>query len=206
MIPRRHTSKKPSKKKWADHYTHKARQEGYPARSAYKLQALDNKFNLMRPGHTVLDLGCAPGAWLLYVAKQVTSSGQVWGIDLKPVTITLPNHVTVVEADIFKLDAHFWAEVSRPFDLILSDMAPATTGSKNTDAARSVALCEAALFLARERLIKGGSAAFKIFQGAGCNSFRDTMREMFAKLDLFKPPGSRKASKEMYLVGRGLTV
>ena len=198
-------SKHRSKKSWADHYTHKAKKEGYPARSAYKLKALDQKFKLIQPGQTILDLGCAPGAWLLYAGKQVTPTGNVWGVDLKPVTIALPRHITSVVADVFDLDARFWEKAPWPFDLILSDMASATTGHKNTDAARSEALCEAALFLARERLKRGGAVALKIFQGAGFNLFRETMRQHFGRVDLFKPPSSRKASKEIYLIGRKFT-
>lgn len=205
MAAKRRTLNRSRKNRWADHYTQKARQEGYPARSAYKLKALDQKFKLIKPGQTILDLGCAPGAWLLYAAKQVTPTGKVWGIDLKPVTIALPDHVTTVVADVFNLNTLFWEKAPWPFDLILSDMAPATTGNKNTDTARSEGLCESALFLARKRLKKNGAVAFKIFQGPGLNSFRQEMRQVFKRVDLFKPSSSRKASKEIYLVGRGFT-
>ena len=111
----------------------------------------------------------------------------MWGVDLKEVTIALPDHVNTVVADLLDLDALFWEITPWPFDLILSDMAPATTGNKNTDTARSEGLCESALLLARERLKKNGAAAFKIFQGPGLNSFRDQMRQVFKRVDLFKP-------------------
>ncbi len=205
MATKRRSSNPSKKNRWADHYTQKAKKEGYPARSAYKLKALDQKFNLIRPGHKILDLGCAPGSWLLYAAKQATPTGRVWGVDLKAVTIALPDHVTTVVADVFDLDALFWEKAPGPFDLILSDMAPATTGNKNTDTARSEGLCESALLLAKERLKKTGAVAFKIFQGPGLNSFREEMRRVFKRVDLFKPSSSRKASKEIYLVGREFT-
>ena len=205
MGSKRRAFNRSKKKSWADHYTRRAKKEGYPARSAYKLKALDQKFNLIRPGQKILDLGCAPGSWLLYAAKKVTPTGMVWGIDLKEVTITLPNHVTAIVADIFDLDALFWEKAPWPFDLILSDMAPATTGNKNTDSARSEALCESALFLAKKRLKKNGAVAFKIFQGPGLISFREEMQRAFKRVDLFKPSSSRKMSKEIYLVGRNFT-
>ncbi len=187
--------------KWADHYTRMARKNQYPARSVYKLKEIQTKYRLIRPGSRVLDLGCAPGAWLLYAAEKTGPQGYVVGIDTKPISITLPDQVQAITADLFTLEKDFWETVGASFDIIMSDLAPATTGNKMVDTARSFALCEAALDVACNHLAIGGSFVCKVFQGDDFQPFVATVKRLFKRYDIFKPQSSRKASREIYITG-----
>ncbi len=190
---------------WEDHYTRQARKEHYPARSVYKLQEIQKRFGLVRPGNAVLDLGCAPGSWLMYAADLAGPSGCIVGVDLTPVAVNLPAHVRVHTKDVFELVDGAEAFFGRPFDVVLSDMAPATTGSRGVDAARSHHLCQAALAIARRVLRPGGSFVCKIFQGEDFKAFTATVKSGFSECRIFKPQSCRKASREIYLIGKGKT-
>jgi 23S rRNA (uridine2552-2'-O)-methyltransferase len=196
---KRTASKK--KNQWQDHYTRQAKKEHYPARSVYKLQEIQQKHQLIKKGHKVLDLGCAPGSWLIYAAKLTGGSGQVVGIDLKPVSGRVPAHAEIIAADVFTLNVE---SLGTGFNVVLSDMAPATTGHKDVDAARSYNLCETALGIAQSVLLPGGSFACKIFQGPDFKPFTDIVKAGFQELKIFKPRSSRKASREIYVIGIGL--
>jgi 23S rRNA (uridine2552-2'-O)-methyltransferase len=187
--------------KWQDHYSQRAKKERYPARSVYKLQEIQKKYHLIKKGYKVLDLGCFPGSWLLYAGQQTGSSGVVVGIDLKPVTIHIPSHVKMLTADVLKLHAD---SLGKDFNVVLSDMAPATTGNKTVDAARSLGLCESALLIAKRVLIPGGSFVCKVFQGQDFKSYSEEVRAHFKECKIFKPQSSRKASKEIFVIGLGL--
>jgi 23S rRNA (uridine2552-2'-O)-methyltransferase len=186
------------KKQWQDHYTRQAKKENFPARSVYKLQEIQQKHRLIKKGNKILDLGCAPGSWLLYAAKVTGDKGQVVGIDLKPVKGQVPAHARIVTADVFALDLE---SLGNNFQVVLSDMAPATTGHKDVDAARSYNLCETALGIAQKVLLPGGSFVCKIFQGPDFKIFTDAVRADFKELKIFKPRSSRKASREIYVIG-----
>jgi 23S rRNA (uridine2552-2'-O)-methyltransferase len=187
-------------KPWQDHYSQQAKKERFPARSVYKLEEIQKKYRLIKKGDMVLDLGCAPGSWLLYAAKLTGPKGQVIGVDLKPVSIQVSSHIKIITADVFTLDIE---SLGTNFNLVLSDMAPATTGHKAVDAARSYDLCETALKIAQSLLLPGGSFVCKIFQGPDFNQFLDAARAGFKGLKIFKPQSSRKASKEIYVIGSG---
>jgi len=191
------------KKRWQDHYTQRAKKENYPARSVYKLQEMQQKFRIIRKGDRVLDLGCAPGSWLLFAAEQTGTSGAVVGVDLQSVDIKLPPQVRVIQADVRDADTGGQAEIGQDFDVVISDMAPATTGNKIVDTARSFELCRTALTLALALLKPGGVFVCKIFQGADFKVFEQDMRNSFKKTKNFKPQSSRKASKEMFVIGIG---
>jgi len=195
---KRTASKK--KNQWQDHYTRRAKKEHFPARSVYKLQEIQQKHQLIKKGYKVLDLGCAPGSWLLYAAKLAGDRGQVVGIDLKPVAGRIPAHAEIIAADVFALDVE---SLGTDFNVVLSDMAPATTGHKDVDAARSYNLCETALGIAQRVLLPGGSFVCKIFQGPDFKTFMDIVKEGFKELKIFKPRSSRKASKEIFVIGKG---
>lgn len=195
--------KRSGKNRWADHYTRKAKKENYAARSAYKLQEIQKKHAILTRGARVLDLGCAPGSWLQFASKTIGPGGRLVGIDLTPVTILTPDHVTVFTGDVADLEDHL-AELGQPrFDVVLSDMAPATTGNRHVDEARSVGLCEAALYIAEQRLVTGGSFVCKIFQGSGFTSFTGQVKQRFAKQTAFRPKSTRKASREVFVIGLG---
>jgi len=194
---------------WQDHYARKAREDRYPARSVYKLKEMQQKYRLIRPGDRVLDLGCSPGSWLLYAAELVGKKGHVCGIDLKPVTVDLPDHVAVHTGDIddyLPEDNPGSAEASpigRSFRVVLSDMAPSTTGNKHVDGARSHRLSQAALSMAKSRLVTGGSFVCKIFQGEDFREFVEQVRSCFNSHKTYKPRSSRKNSREIYVIGMG---
>jgi len=188
------------KNQWQDHYTRRAKKEHFPARSVYKLQEIQQKHQLIKNGYKVLDLGCAPGSWLLYAAKLTGDRGRVVGIDLKAVTEQVPAHTEIIAADVFTLDVE---SLGTDFNVVLSDMAPATTGHKDVDAARSYNLCETALGVAQSVLLPGGSFACKIFQGPDFKTFTDIVKAEFKELKIFKPRSSRKASKEIFIIGKG---
>jgi len=197
----RHAAAKANR--WEDHYTRLARKERYPARSVYKLQEIQKRFGVIRQGGSVLDLGSAPGSWLMHAADIVGPSGCVVGVDLVPVTVGLPPHVSVHTKDVCELVENPAAFFGREFDAVLSDMAPATTGSRGVDAARSYHLCEAALAIARQVLRPGGAFVCKIFQGEDFRAFTAAVKAGFSECKAFKPQSCRKASKEIYLIGKG---
>ena len=199
----RRTKKRNPRNQWADHYTRRAKKEAFPARSVYKLQEIQKRFRVIRKGGRVLDLGCAPGSWTRYAAELTGPGGKVIGIDLKKVGIALPAHVHLLQGDILAPDAAI-AEVLAPgFDAVISDMAPATTGHRDVDAARSLNQCEAALTIARAHLKPGGHFVCKIFQGPDAQGFIDRVRDAFDNQRIYKPQSSRKASREVFIIGKG---
>ena len=186
---------------WQDHYSRRAKKDRYPARSVYKLEEIQQKHRLIQKGDKILDLGCSPGSWLLYAAKLTGDRGRVIGIDLKPVKIQAAPNIEIINGDVFALDA---GVLGTDFNVVMSDMAPATTGHKAVDAARSAGLCETALAIAQRVLLPGGSFVCKIFQGPDFNQFVNSVRDGFDKQKIFKPRSSRKASKEIFIIGLGL--
>jgi 23S rRNA (uridine2552-2'-O)-methyltransferase len=196
----KHTASR-KKKQWQDHYTRQAKKENFPARSVYKLQEIQQKHRLIKKGHRILDLGCAPGSWLLFAAKLTGDRGKVVGIDLKPFKGQVPAHAQIITADVFSLDLE---SLGNNYHVVLSDMAPATTGHKDVDAARSYSLCQTALGIAQKVLLPGGSFVCKIFQGPEFKVFADAVKAGFKELKIFKPRSSRKASREIFVIGVGL--
>ncbi len=195
----------PKKRRWKDHYSERAKQEHYPARSVYKLKEAQKKYRFIRKGHHVLDLGCSPGSWLLYAAELTGRQGRVLGLDLQAVTQNLPPQAETLTVDVLTIDPAWMTAhaLARRFDVVLSDMAPATSGNKMLDAARSFALCQAALSVAEMALKPGGSFICKIFQGQEFKEFSESIRMRFKHHRIFKPRSSRKESKEIYVVGMG---
>ena len=194
-------SKKHSR--WQDHYSRQAKKEQFPARSVYKLKEIQKKHHLIKKGDKVLDLGCFPGSWLLYAANMTGDKGQVTGIDLVPVAVKVPSHVRTYTGDVFTMGEAFFRSLGKDFDIVISDMAPATTGNKHVDSARSYNLCQATLSIAKSVLIQGGSFVCKIFQGEDVKLFSDDVGSVFKKYKFFKPQSSRKTSKEIYIIGMG---
>ncbi len=193
----------PRPNQWADHYTRQAKKDQFAARSVYKLQEIQRRYRIIRRGARVLDLGCAPGSWLQYAAQLTGGDGKVVGIDPKPVRLALPPHVSVISGDILATPSPLAALSSEAFEVVISDMAPATTGHKATDAARSAALCEAALAVALRVLVPGGNFVCKIFQGQEFKPFAEAVKSAFDQLKILKPQSSRKASKEIFIIGIG---
>lgn len=191
------------KNTWADHYTRQAKKDDYPARSVYKLKEIQTKFTLIKKNDSVLDLGCSPGSWLLYAAEITGPDGRVTGVDLNPVTVSLPPQARAFEGDILDLDQTLTGQFSGGFHVVMSDMAPSTTGQKDVDAARSLELCEMALDMAIRYLFPGGAFVCKIFQGPDMKAFSDRVRAVFETTKQFKPESCRKQSKEIYIIAKG---
>lgn len=186
-----------------DHYFKKAKKENFAARSVFKLQEIDQKYKLFRPGQVVLDLGASPGSWSQYASQKIGGDGRVLGVDLKPVTVSLKN-ATFITADLrdLKLEDVFREHgFEPPFDLVLSDMAPNTTGIRLTDQARSMELCELALDIARRFLKPGGHFVCKLFHSDDFTRLRDEIKKSFTRFEAVKPDSTRKISKEIFLVG-----
>ncbi|MDR2743597.1 MAG: RlmE family RNA methyltransferase [Desulfovibrio sp.] len=190
-------------KEYRDHYFRKAREENYPARSVYKLKELDAKFRLLKPGMRVLDLGAAPGSWSIGTAEKVGDRGLVLACDIQVTKTALPPQVTFMREDVCNRSAAFEARLRDigPFDVVLSDMAPRTTGSRVTDQARSLELAVEAFSLAGLCLKQGGAFVVKIFMGPDIQMLLVPMRRVFATVKTFKPKSSRAESKEMFSVG-----
>ena len=185
-----------------DRYFKQARAQGFAARSVFKLEEIDHKLRLLRAGDRVLDLGCRPGSWMQYAVATVGARGAVVGIDRDALPAPVGG-ARVLVGDIYKVtDAELLGDLAA-FDVVLSDMAPDTTGVRATDQARSAALFEEALARGERLLAPGGAFVGKIFQGPDLQALRQRMNSRFAEVRLIKPDSSRAQSIEIYLAGRG---
>jgi 23S rRNA (uridine2552-2'-O)-methyltransferase len=188
-----------------DYYFHKAKAENFAARSVFKIEEIDQKFHLFKPGMQVLDLGAAPGSWTQFAAKKVGAKGRVLGIDLQPIKLTLPN-AAFVAADLRARELPQIMEQNGfkpPFDVVLSDMAPKTSGIRLQDQARSLELCEIALEAAENYLRVGGHFVCKLFHSDEFEDFRAKLRLKFDKVEVLRPKSTRKESKEIFFVAKG---
>lgn len=183
-----------------DRFFQKAKDEGFLARSAFKLDEIQKKFKLMKNGQLVLDLGAAPGAWSQVAVKVVGPQGLVVGLDLLPVNHKAPN-ARFYQMDAFKFDPAILE--GREVDVLLSDMMANTTGNRFVDQARSYDLCEQVLNLAVTHLRVGGHCVLKIFEGPDAKKIDERFRLMFQESRRYKPEAIRKGSTEIYVVGLG---
>lgn len=192
-------------KKVQDFYFKKAKQENYPARSVYKLKEIDKKFGIFSKGQKVLDLGATPGSWTLGAAEKVGPTGRIISADINDTTTGFPSQVTFVVQDVFNRSPEFETllQETAPFDVVMSDMAPKTTGHKGTDQARSAALYEEALSVAVQYLGEGGHFVVKVFMGPDTQAFGETMRTYFTTVKSFKPKSTRSESVEIFYIGLG---
>ena len=186
-------------KKVRDHYFKKARKQGFPARSVFKLEEAQKKYRFLKPGQAVLDLGACPGSWSKYAAGVAGPKGLVVAVDIQKLSVMADN-IRVLQRDVYDLKLSELREISPYFAVVLSDMAPKTTGRKDVDHFRSVALAERALVLARELLKPGGTFFCKVFQGEDFPSFRNDCRESFRSVRVVKPKSSRPESVELFLL------
>ncbi|MCC6387101.1 MAG: RlmE family RNA methyltransferase [Dehalococcoidia bacterium] len=183
----------------------KAKEENFAARSVYKLEDIDRRYKILKPGMKVLDLGAAPGSWSQYASRVLGEKGRIVGIDLNTVEVDLPNAVFLV-ADVRAVDMGalmLKAGVSPPFDVVMSDMAPLTTGIKLQDQERSFELCMFALAAADRFLKSGGTFIAKLFNSQETDVFRAELRTRFKRVEMVKPPATRSESRERFFVGLG---
>ena len=192
-----------SNAKSLDSYYKRAKRDGYAARSVYKLEEMDKRYQLIRRGMRVLDLGCHPGSWLQYASRKVGKSGRVLGVDIQPLGVVLPPNARFIEADLFEVRADDLKAVIPAFDAVLSDVAPRTTGIVHADVAGSVALTEKALELAFALIKPGGVLVAKVYNGAGVDDLIRLVKRSFTLGKAHKPPASKAGSRELYLLGRG---
>ncbi|MEJ7602629.1 MAG: RlmE family RNA methyltransferase [Kofleriaceae bacterium] len=185
-----------------DRFHQKAKREGFLARAVYKLEEIDSKFDLFAPGDRVLDLGCAPGSWLQYARQRIGERGVMVGLDREPVP-TAPPEARIVVGDVLTIDVATLRGDIPAFDVVLSDMAPDTTGIRNLDQARSEALFERALEIACLTLAPGGNFVGKLFQGPDFKKLIEAVRARFGTAKSAKPASSRQISIEQYVVGTG---
>ncbi len=187
----------------SDPFVKQAQKDGYRARSAYKLIELNEKDRLIRPGMRIMDLGSAPGGWSQVAGKLVGARGRVLATDILPMD-ALPN-VDFIQGDftedVIVQQVLDWLGGAK-FDLIISDIAPNTTGIDSADAAKSIYLLELALDAARRTLKSHGDFAAKMFQGSGSDQFLKELRAHFEKVMIRKPAASRKESREVYVVAK----
>jgi 23S rRNA (uridine2552-2'-O)-methyltransferase len=185
-----------------NYWTRKAKEENYPARSVYKLQEIDREFELVKLGQKALDLGVAPGSWLLYLSQQVGDNGQVVGIDIVDLRIDLPKNTIFILKNVLDDDWQDLAVLKEKYDLVASDLAPSTTGIHFKDVADSLELSHRALEIAQAVLVKGGHFVCKIFEGEGVSEFVKLVEQYFEKVKRYHPKAVRKGSKEFYLVAK----
>lgn len=189
-----------------DEYYHKAKKEGFVARSIFKLEEIDAKFRLLGKNMKVLDLGCAPGSWMQYAARKVGPGGRVVGIDIAPVRVQMPQ-VSFHQGDLFEVTGQEdYLKELMPFDIIQSDVMAKTSGVPDADCARSLNLVEKGFSLACSGVLKpGGSFVAKVFEGPGFTEFYTVFKKHFSKAAVQRPKAIRQGSREVYVVGLGFT-
>jgi len=186
-----------------DYYYRLAKEEQYRSRAAYKLLEAVNKFNLIRQGDVVVDLGAAPGGWTQAARKTVGKNGFVLGVDIKPIKPIIDDNVRSIEGDLTQSEtiAVINELLPRAADVVLSDVAPNVSGVWELDHARQIELARKSLQLALQVLRPGGNFFVKVFQGNMLNDFVSEVRQCFSIVRLVKPKASRRKSAELFVLG-----
>lgn len=185
-----------------DRHTRAAKAAGYPARSVFKLEEIHRRYRLFKAGQRVLDLGAAPGSWSLYAAQHVGPAGRVLAVDLSEITQALPPNVLARQLDVFSAERAVLAELG-PYDVVLSDMAPRTSGNKARDQALSYELCLRALAVADELGGVGSHFVAKLFMSADFAELKRAITTRYAECRVVRPEATRSQSTEVFLVGLG---
>ena len=188
-----------------DYYWKKSKQEGYPARSVFKLREIQDKYRILTPGSRVLDLGASPGSWSLFILELLAGSGSVTGVDLKtpdPRLLSRRNF-RFIQGDFRTEEVTNRILEAAPYDCIVSDAAPSTTGNRTLDTTRSLEIARRVIHMCRKALATGGNCLLKIFQGGEEKEILDEMRDLFSSSRAFKPKASRSDSMETYYLGIG---
>jgi 23S rRNA (uridine2552-2'-O)-methyltransferase len=196
-------SKNWMKERRQDFYYRKAKQLEYRSRASFKLMQLDDRFDFLREGMTVVDLGAAPGGWLQVAAERVGPKGRVVGVDLQPIEPL--EGVRTIRGDVRRegVRQELMVLTGGKVDLVLSDMSPDISGNYSLDHARSIELCEMALDFALRTLSPGGGLLMKMFQGDLSNEFLAQVRGHFATVKRHSPKASRSSSSEVYVIAKG---
>jgi 23S rRNA (uridine2552-2'-O)-methyltransferase len=185
-----------------DRHTRAAKAAGYPARSVFKLEEIHQRYRLFRPGQRVLDLGAAPGSWSLYASQCVGPAGRVLAVDLSEITEALPPNVCAKQLDVFSAERAVLAELG-PYHVVLSDMAPRTSGTKARDQALSYELCTRALAVADELAAPDSHFVVKLFMSPDFAALKRAIVARYADCRVVRPEATRSQSTEVFLVGLG---
>ena len=186
-----------------DARTKAAKEQGFPARSVFKLEEIDRRVKLLRGGQRVLDLGAAPGSWSLYASQKVGAGGRVVAIDLQEIRQAFAPNVTVLQGDALTVENETLAQFA-PYDVVLSDMAPNTSGNKMRDHAYSFELCMRAMDVAAALGKAGSHFVAKIFMSEDFAQARKAAGERYERCQVIRPDGTRQQSSEVFIVGMGL--
>lgn len=185
-----------------DFWSQKAFQEGYPARSVYKLKEIDEKFGMIKKNYVVLDLGAAPGSWTTFLLRKMDGTGKVVSCDLNPLSKSVKGeNLLFIQGDLNDSEIRQKIKSEGLYDLVVCDAAPKTTGNRTVDTARSEQLVEMAIWYAQTMLKIGGNFCVKIFQNGDQQKLLKLMREIFTNAKGFKPEACRSESFETYLIG-----
>lgn len=184
-----------------DPFTKKARKEDFAARSVYKLEEIDRREKILKGARLIVDLGAAPGSWTQYCLKALPTA-EIVAVDLSPLEVRAPK-LTFLLGSIEEVSLEN-ALGGRKADVVLSDMAPRTSGQSERDVALSLGLAELALGTAKKHLKPGGNFVAKLFMGSGFEEYRALLRESFETVSLLRPESTRKHSREIFLIGKGL--
>lgn len=187
-----------------DHYFNKAKSENYLARSIYKLEEIDEKYKILKPGMLVVDFGYHPGSWIQYTSRILGDEGKVVGIDIREVNKKLSGikNVRVFQKDIFDIHDLSQLGVEGQFDVVLSDMAPNTTGIKSVDQDRSLNLVESVFGLLPKFLKPGGNFVIKVFDSQHAQNYLKEQKNLFKEFHYLKPKSTRSISKEFFAIGK----
>jgi 23S rRNA (uridine2552-2'-O)-methyltransferase len=187
-----------------DHYFHKAKQENFLARSIYKLEEIDEKYKILKPGMLVVDFGYHPGSWIQYTSSVIGDKGRVVGIDVRELNKKLAgiSNVRVYQKDIFDIHDLKDLDVDDRFDVVLSDMAPNTTGIKSVDQIKSLNLVESVFGLLPKFLKPGGNFVIKVFDSQDAQNYLKTQKNVFSEFHYLKPKSTRSVSKEFFVIGK----
>ncbi|MFH0739835.1 MAG: RlmE family RNA methyltransferase [bacterium] len=188
-----------------DFLTQKAREEGYPARSVYKLKEVDEKFKLLQKGFFVLDLGAAPGSWLLYIGNKISMTGRLVAVDILDLNTKPLNNTIFIKKDVLAEDFFDSDFLKDKYNAVVSDMAPNTTGLLELDVANCLELTQRALEIAIKVLAKNGNFVCKIFEGPGTDNFVKEVKKHFQMVKRYRPQAVRRGSKEFYLIAKGFS-
>jgi 23S rRNA (uridine2552-2'-O)-methyltransferase len=187
----------------ADSKTRAAKAAGYPARSVFKLEEIDRRVKLLSPGQRVLDLGAAPGSWSLYASQRVGERGRVLAVDLQEIRQTFGPNVEVIQGDALDLESSLLVR-EQPYDVVLSDMAPNTSGNKVRDQAYSFELFMRAVMVASELGRPGSHFVGKLFMSGDFQAAREAVRQRYERVQVIRPEGTRSESSEVFVVAMGL--
>ncbi len=184
-------------------YTTLAKKEGYPARSVYKLKEIDEKYKILKKGDRVLDLGSAPGSWLLYISQKVGDKGKVIGVDIEEIKIPQKANIVFIKKDIADLKE---LDLKDKVEVVVSDLSPKTSGIKFLDSGKSLELAEKSFEIAKSVLLPGGNFVCKVFENEESEEFLKKVKNHFDFAKRFRPRAVIKKSREFYIIGRGFRV